>query len=226
MLLDDFLHADNSFRLEHRATPVQVEMPFGLDDTEPLTIVLSDGRALRFRGMADRLDRSDLGRTFVTDYKTGKGREYERIADEDPVMGGTTLQLGIYAEAARQLAGADDVAAHYWQVNQAVGHRRSGYPWTDARRRRLIEVLTVIADGIENGEFAMDPGDWNSWRGTNETCTYCDFDSVCDRDRGEHAAVKAERLDHRPRLVWIEPTASDDGGDEPETPSPISGGER
>lgn len=209
MLLDDFLHADNVHRRTNRATPFQVEMPFGLGDSEALAVDLPDGRTLRFRGMADRLDRSDDGRTFVTDYKTGKGREYERIDQGDPVNAGTTLQLGIYAEAARQLTGAEAVEAHYWQINQAVGHRRSGYPWDDERRRRLVDVLTVIADGIEGGEFAMDPGEWNSWRGTNETCMFCAFDSVCDRDRGEHASEKADQLVFRPRLLWVDPDSDD-----------------
>jgi RecB family exonuclease len=205
MLLDDFLHADDAHRASHRATPVSVEMSFGMGDADPLVIALPDGRELRFRGMADRLDRSDDGRTFVSDYKTGKGKEYVKIDEGDPVNAGTTLQLGLYAEAARQFGGADDVDAHYWQVNQAVGHRRSGYHWSDDRRQRLIDVLTVIADGIEGGEFATDPGEWNSWQGTNDSCMFCPFDSVCDRDRGEHAAAKADRLVHRPQLAWVEP---------------------
>lgn len=213
MLLDDFLHADNAYRAAASATPVRVEMPFGLEGTKPLTIELPDGRTLLFKGKADRLDRSVDGRTFVTDYKTGKGNEYDKIDTGDPVNAGQTLQLGIYAEAARQFAGAAEVDAHYWQVNQSVGHRRSGYQWTEGRRRRLIEVLTVIADGIESGEFALDPGEWNSWRGTNETCTYCPFDSVCDRDRGEHAAAKSDKLRYRPGLSWDDPS-DDESGDQ------------
>jgi len=209
MLLDDFLHADDAHRSAQHATPIRVEMPFGLGEADPLVITLPDGRELRFRGMADRLDRSVDGRTFVSDYKTGKGREYDRIDRGDPVNAGTTLQLGLYAEAARQFGEADEVEAHYWQINQAVGHRRSGYHWTDDRRERLIDVLTVIADGIEGGEFATDPGEWNSWQGTNESCTFCAFDSICDRDRGEHAAVKAHRLVYRPELAWIEPVQDD-----------------
>jgi len=192
-------------RAVNRATPVQVEMPFGMHDAEPLRIALPDGRTLQFRGLADRLDRADDGTTFVTDYKTGKGKEYLKIDQGDPVNAGTTLQLGIYAEAARQLVDADVVEAHYWQINQAVAHRRSGYRWTDDRQARLVDVLAVIADGIESGEFAMDPGEWNSWMGTNETCKYCEFDSICDRDRGEHAAEKADQLIHRPGLVWVDP---------------------
>jgi len=155
--------------------------------------------------MADRIDRSEDGRTFVTDYKTGKGKEYKGIDRDDPVKEGTTLQLGLYAEAARQLLGADEVDAHYWLVNRAADHARVGYPWTDDRRERLVEILTVIADGIEGGEFATDPGEWDSFFGTNKNCGYCPFDSVCDRERGEHAIEKEASLTHRPGLVWIDP---------------------
>lgn len=218
ILLGDFLDADNTHRRTQRATPVSVELPFGMGDAPPVVIELADGRSLRFRGLADRLDRSEDGRTFVTDYKTGKGKEYKGIDRDDPVKEGTTLQLGLYAEAARQLLGAEDVDAHYWLVNQAADHARVGYPWTDDRRDRLVEILTVIADGIEGGEFAADPGEWDGFRGTNDNCAYCDFDSICDRERGEHAVAKASALDHRPNLVWIDPadvTASDtSNGDE------------
>lgn len=215
ILLDDFLDADNRHRRTHRATPVRVELPFGMGDAPPVVIDLADGRSLRFRGLADRIDRGEDGRTFVTDYKTGKGKEYKGIDEKDPVKEGTTLQLGLYAEAARQLVGADDVDAHYWLVNRAADHARVGYRWTDDRRERLVEILTVIADGIEGGEFATDPGEWNNFRSTNENCGYCPFDSVCDRERGEHAIAKAPALGHRPGLVWIDPAeiaAKDDSG--------------
>ncbi len=211
ILLDDFLDADDGHRLTRMATPVGVELPFGMREAPPVIIELSDGRSLRFRGMADRLDRGEDGRTFVTDYKTGKGKEYKGIDKGDPVREGTTLQLGLYAEAARQLLGADEVDAHYWLVNRAANHSRVGYPWTDDRRDRMVEVLTVIADGIEGGEFATNPGEWSSFRATNDNCSYCPFDSVCDRERGEHALAKEPSLTHRPGLVWADPADAADG---------------
>lgn len=205
ILLSDFLDADDLHRASKGATPVRVELPFGLGDAPPVVIDLPDGRSLQFRGLADRIDRSEDGRTFVTDYKTGKGKEYKGIDEGDPVKEGTTLQLGLYAEAARQLLGAGEVDAHYWLVNRAANHARVGYRWTEGRRDRLIEILTVIADGIEGGEFATNPGEWSSFRATNENCSYCPFDSVCDRERGEHALAKAPALVHRPGLLWADP---------------------
>lgn len=208
ILLNDFLDADNAHRMRHQATPVDVELPFGMGESQPVVIELADGRSLRFRGLADRIDRGADGRTFVTDYKTGKGKEYKGIESDDPVKEGKTLQLGLYAEAARQLLGAEEVDAHYWLVNRAANHARVGYPWTDDRRDRLVQILTVIADGIAGGEFATDPGEWDGFRGTNDNCAYCPFDSICDRERGEHALEKEPALVHRPGLVWIDPADS------------------
>lgn len=205
ILLGDFLDADDLHRRTQRASPIDVELPFGKGDAAPVVIDLPDGRALRFRGVADRLDRGEDGRIFVTDYKTGKGKEYRGIEAGDPVKEGTTLQLGLYAEAARQLLGADDVDARYWLVNRAANHERVGYQWTEDRRDRLVEILTVIADGIEGGEFATNPGEWSSFRATNENCSYCPFDAVCDRERGEQALAKHDALVHRPGLTWVDP---------------------
>jgi hypothetical protein len=56
----------------------------------------------------------------------------------------------------------------------------------------MLDVLTTIADGIEGGIFPVVPGELDLWRGTHETCRFCAFDRVCSRDRGEHAAAKAE----------------------------------
>lgn len=188
-MLDEFLHADDAFRSATGMRPDRVELPFGMDGAEPVTLELPGGRKLSFRGKADRVDVGDDGRVAVTDYKTGKGTGYEALED-DPVTGGTTLQLGLYAEAARQQLGADQVDSHYWMVNVEAGFRRVGYSWTEDRRERFIEVVTAIVDGVEGGMFAAVPGDWNHFRGTNDNCAYCEFDPICPRDRGEHAEAK------------------------------------
>ena len=203
-MLDDFLLADDEYRAETRSRPERVELPFGLDDSPPVTLTLADGRSLDFRGIADRVDRGAGGRMLVSDYKTGRGDAYEGIDDDDPVQAGTTLQLGLYAEAATQLLGATSAEAHYWMVNPTAGYARHGYPWTDDRRQRFVDVLATIADGIEAGVFPMVPGDWNIWRRTHENCKYCEFDGLCDRARGEEAEAKlaAPALRRRDPLVW------------------------
>ncbi len=194
--IQQFLLADNQYRAATNSVPHKVEVPFGLNGAQPVSLRLPDGRILKFRGIADRVDlaaaaSTNRGAMFVSDYKTGKGKQYKGIENEDPVQGGSTLQLGLYAEAAMQQLGATEVSAHYWMVNPEAHYSRHGYQWTDSRRDRLISVVGTIADGIAGGVFPVDPGDWNSFRGTHEQCTYCEFDSVCSRDRGEQALAMA-----------------------------------
>lgn len=189
-VLDDFLSDDDVHRAQHGATLERVELPFGLDDVEPALVVLADGRELRFRGRADRVDRGLDGRLHVIDYKTGKGTKYRGLDRDDPVRAGTTLQLGVYAEAARQLVGGGAVLTQYWMVDRPDGERHRGYPWDEVRRDRFRDVVSTIVDGIAGGTFPAVPGQWSSFRNTNENCTFCSFDSVCPRDRGDQAERK------------------------------------
>jgi hypothetical protein len=219
-LLDEFLDADELHRRTSGSSPIRVELPFGLDGADPVVLELGDGRTLRFRGKADRVDRRDDGHVFVSDYKTGKGAEYAKIHEGDPVRGGTTLQLGLYAEAARQLLGADDVDAHYWMVNTKVNHRREGYRWTGERRERMLSVLGTIAEGIEGGVFSAEPGEWDSFRGTHGNCVYCPFDSVCPTARGEQAVAKR----NAPEIELRDGLAFD--ADAVDRATPVEGGGR
>jgi hypothetical protein len=208
LLLADVLRQDDEHRRRTRSRPVSVELPFGLEDRDPVTLTLHDGRTLRFRGYADRVDRTDDDRLVVIDYKSGKPDRYRGIDAGDPVRQGLTLQLGLYAEAGLAQLGGASAEAQYWLVDSGGAHTHVGYPWTPDRRERFVEVVTAIADGVEAGVFPMVPGEWDSHFGTHETCRYCDFDSVCPQGRGEQAAVKvaAPELRRRAPLEWVEPT--------------------
>ncbi|MEZ5227151.1 MAG: PD-(D/E)XK nuclease family protein [Acidimicrobiales bacterium] len=221
-VLDRFLDADNRFRATHAATPTDVELAFGLADRPPVEIDLPNGRTVAFRGLADRVDVSANGHAIVTDYKSGKGRKYEGLMPTrtnpvvDPVLAGTTLQLGLYAEAAMQHTGLDGAVANYWVVEAPAGKELRGYAWEPAHRQRFVDVLAAITDGIDAGSFAAEPGDWDTYFQTNAGCAYCEFDSVCPRDRGEHAEAKsdAEGVTIRRRLQfdpdgWVQDSIED-----------------
>ena len=205
-VLDEFLRADDRYRAETGSTPIRVELPFGFDDSEPVRLTLPSGRTMSFHGFADRVNRASDDHLLVTDYKTGKGDQYVGLSDADPVREGTTLQLGLYAEAARQLLGADSTEAHYWMVDPRAGYKRHGYEWTADRRERFIAVLETIVAGIDAGVFLVDPGEWDIFRGTYRTCAFCEFDRLCVRDRGEQFDVKVEApaLRVRDALAWTE----------------------
>jgi len=190
--LERFLDVDEWHRRTRRTRPEQVEWSFGTADaeTEAVQVELPRRGALLLAGRADRVDRAEDGRVVVFDYKSGRAEKYSGM-DDDPVLGGTRLQLGLYAEAARQHLGAAEAAAHYWLINANSDPALAGYEWTDDRRQRFLEVLDAIVEGIETGVFAAVPGEWNTFFAAHDGCRYCPFDPLCPRDRSEMAAAKA-----------------------------------
>jgi hypothetical protein len=205
LVLDQFLTADDSYRAGFRARPARVELAFGMDGAPPVSVALPGNREVLLRGRADRVDVTDTGARVVIDYKTGRGREYQKLDEGDPVRGGAILQLGVYSEAAAQRLGTASTTALYWMVNADAEFASAGYRWDDDRRDRFVAVLTAIVDGIETGVFPAIPGEWDSWRGTNQNCTYCEFDSVCPRDRGSFAEIKVAAPQLRVRQVLTGP---------------------
>ena len=79
------------------------------------------------------------------------------------MLAGTTLQLGLYAEAARDQIGADDVDAYYWMISSKGDFKRHGYEWTEDRKDRFVDVLGTIVEGIDAGTFPARPGAYDSF---------------------------------------------------------------
>src|SRR5207247_2078189 len=77
-------------RALHGLRPVAVELAFGFSwsDLDAVPLPLPDGREVRFRGKADRVDRGDDGRIHIVDYKTGSRKKYADITEDDPPPGG------------------------------------------------------------------------------------------------------------------------------------------
>lgn len=220
--LDEFLDADDVHRRDRRAVPAWFELPFGLDGAPPVEIEIGPDRRLRFRGYIDRIDTAvtegdpdGAPRLIVSDYKTGSGTQYRDLErNDDPTVGGTLLQLGLYAEAAHQLLGAASVDTRYWMVNPRANYQRLGYEWTADHRARLTEVVATIVDGIESGVFAAAPGDWDGFRRTYKQCAFCEFDDLCPRDRAEQADAKAAAPELAVRVALTRrPGDEDDGGE-------------
>lgn len=187
--LDRFLDADDEHRAGRRATPIATELPFGPDDDARAELALPGGRHIAFRGYADRVDRTEDGALVVVDYKTGGvSDDVKKIPKDDPVVRGTKLQLPVYALAARAAHDPDaPVHAAYWHVSAKGGFQWIGYDADDARDARFRDVLTTIADGIDAGLFPGRPGEPSNRPGHAgfDNCTYCDFDAVCTRERGQ-----------------------------------------
>jgi len=189
--LETFLTKDDEHRRSNDVRPARAEMAFGMGQEEPLTIELPGGRLLTFRGQADRVDAREDGRLVVLDYKTGKGDAYQHL-EEDPVQAGQNLQLGIYAEAAKAQLGSDQVEAYYWMISSRGSFKRHGYLWSEDKRSRFLDVTEAIVDGIESGMFAAQPGEYSTFWGTHDGCSFCDFDRICPRDRDDHQRAMAD----------------------------------
>jgi ATP-dependent helicase/nuclease subunit B len=180
-LADRFLLADDRRRLAERSRPVAAELRFGFDhDGGPVDAVsmrLPDGRVLRFRGAADRVDVTEAGTVHVIDYKTGKADEFSRLGPDNPDERGTKLQLPVYGLAARQLVGSPDapVEATYWFVSDRGGFKQLGYAVDDGVLQRVAATLAVMVRGIERGTFPSHPDDSGKpW----VVCPYCDPDGL------------------------------------------------
>ncbi|MGH9135411.1 MAG: PD-(D/E)XK nuclease family protein, partial [Acidimicrobiales bacterium] len=178
-LVDRFLREDTRHRRRTRTRPLAAELGFGREDDglDAVEMPLDDGRRLRFRGKIDRVDVADDGTLHVTDYKTGGARTYAGLGPDDPDQRGTSLQLAVYAQAARALGAAPDalVRADYWFVTDREGFARKGYLVDDQVLGRLSTTLSTIARGIEQGVFPARPDDTGMAR---VTCRYCDPDGL------------------------------------------------
>ncbi|MEJ7719781.1 MAG: PD-(D/E)XK nuclease family protein [Ilumatobacteraceae bacterium] len=208
--LDRFLSKDDEERTRRRTTPDEVERSFGIDGTEPLSVELDDGRILRFRGRIDRIDRTVDGAPVVYDYKSGSGSKYQGWnGDADAVMGGTVLQPAIYAEAVRDPSSTEAVEAALWFLEPQAKKTFVAVTNDDRARRRFRDVATTIVDGVEAGAFPAVPGEWDGFARTHKNCRYCEFDTVCPVDRGEHAEAKAAEIAPHRRGLEVEEDGED-----------------
>ncbi len=177
-LADRFLFEDDVQRRANGTRPLAAEYAFGIaDGAPPVEIPLGDGRSLRFRGSADRIDEGPAGSYVVLDYKTGRDRDYTSLSADNPDDRGTKLQLVVYAFAARARAQAPGAAvrSEYWFVSEKGGFTTRGYDVDDRVVDRVTGTLRTIVDGIEQGAFPAHPvetfGPWGR-------CPWCDPDGL------------------------------------------------
>lgn len=156
-----FLSEDDRRRRERRTRPIAAELAFGFDGAEVTTvpITLPDGRVLRFRGKADRVDEGEDGTIFIIDYKTGKSDDFRSLCEADPDKRGTKLQLVVYGVAARLHRGnvAAPVRAEYWFVSKRGKFEPFGYTITPEVLERVSTTLGTMVSGIEAGVFPNHP---------------------------------------------------------------------
>jgi ATP-dependent helicase/nuclease subunit B len=178
--LQRVLTADSEHRAAHGTRPVAAELSFGFPDSALGTVALSlpDGRAVQFRGKADRVDITADGTLHVVDYKTGSTRAYKDLSADNPDQRGRKLQLAVYGQAARMSQGTPDsaVRSEYWFVSAKGGFERIGYAVTPAVLDQVGRSLDKMVRGIENGVFPNYPtaSSTTPW----VECAFCDPDAL------------------------------------------------
>lgn len=206
--LERLLELDSRHRATTRARPVAAELAFGFGGSplDTVALPLPDGRSVRFRGKADRVDLTADGAIEVLDYKTGKADGYRGLSEADPDKGGTRLQLTVYGLAARAQQDRPDaeVRADYWFTSRRGTFKRIGYPVTDAVVAHVGATVGAMVAGIEAGVFPAIP------RATSSSpfveCPYCDPDALGVAD----LARQLERKSGDPALAAFLDRSGDD----------------
>jgi len=204
--LDRMLDDDNQWRAHRDAKVRSSELMFGRDGKDPVSIKV-DGGEVRMLGSIDKIDETREGVLLVTDIKSGKAEKFKPIKD-DPVVAGTKLQLPVYAYAARQLLGGDEVESMYWFVRRDAG-TRIPVVLNDGLERKYAETIGTLTTSIATGLFPAKPSEKPGYRYVD--CSFCDPDGMGDGDARER--YRRKRLDPALRRLvdLIDPGAVERG---------------
>jgi CRISPR/Cas system-associated exonuclease Cas4 (RecB family) len=165
----------------------RVELPFGWQhDGEPRPpghYRLADGRVLRVKGRADRLDTLADGRLRVVDYKTGSPTRFAKDNSHGAFKGGRQLQPALYAAAVETVTGHPVGSFEYRFPTERGESEVVAYSAHELESARTL--VSDLLGQVERGEFVPtnDPDD----------CTYCDFATICRASTGRFSKTWSPR---------------------------------
>jgi RecB family exonuclease len=147
--------------------PRDVEWSFGAAADRPVTLEVSGGRTVRFKGRLDRVDASPTGARII-DYKTGRGATEARLLKD-----GLSVQLPVYQMAIRQAGEEEDVdiVCLYRLVTRRGGFEEVPLPGDEATAGRRLRNL--VAEAVALVDAGLFP------RSTAGRCEYCDVGYAC-----------------------------------------------
>jgi DNA helicase II / ATP-dependent DNA helicase PcrA len=112
------------------------------------------------RGRVDRVDRLASGAYELIDYKTGRPKPADQLADD--------VQLSLYAIGAREAWGLETSQGAYYYLLDDV---KATVPGDAQRRAWITEVATDVAEHIKAQEFEPTP--------SARACGFCDYRLIC-----------------------------------------------
>lgn len=143
-------------------------------------------------GRIDRIDKTPDGKLWVTDYKTGKALEKERVL--------TDGQLTLYQVACEELLGAPVARLSFYHLptlKEQIIERHSEDIVSDLRKK-----VTRVADSITQELFEPLPSE--------QKCRWCDYKILCPvyQDRGRKNGSLASKA--APEITQNEQPADED----------------
>ncbi|MCX5795046.1 MAG: exodeoxyribonuclease V subunit gamma [Elusimicrobia bacterium] len=198
--LREFLAWDRAEALRTGLRPARFEEHLEGEAAEPRPSELG---AVKFHGIADRIDLAADGRWRVVDYKTrwSRGGNLGRLAGQ-----GRLHQLPLYAELGRRLPGHADLESACLYVLEdsleTTGRercRRYEPERLNEDRTAFLEAVAGRLRRMRAGRFPITPED-----GEHGICSWCPFPSLCRKSHGP-SRVRAAAL--ASRTVAGEPTS-------------------
>ena len=165
-----------------------------VDSAEPVSLTLSDGRAIKVGGRIDRIDQiqGEGSHDFaIWDYKTGSAWGFD---PNDPFKQGRKLQPYLYAGMLRHRLAASvssdakvNYFGYFFPSPKTEGLRLQ---WTTGELASGDAILRHICDAISAGAFVA----------TNERsdCNFCDYLPICGEpfEIASTSLVQLETSDH------------------------------
>lgn len=143
-----------------------------LDEAEPTTIRLPNGRSILAKGQIDRVDEAGPNRYGVWDYKTGSGHGY---AKSDPFRQGRRVQSVLYLRmvetALRKEVDAQAVVERFGYFFPTIRANGLRVDWDADTLAAGLGVVERICASIENGAFLATDN--------KEDCQWCDYRPIC-----------------------------------------------
>jgi ATP-dependent helicase/nuclease subunit B len=197
-LLNEWLTFETA-RANERMRIAGLEQPFGTfasGEPYPPFEVKAGPHTFDFRGRIDRIDVSIDGKhARVIDYKTGTLPDAMANSKiRTPLMSGERIQIAIYRGALTVLSefeNLESIEGEYLHLQPKDG-RIVACVFSDEElqkaSRTLPDILKMVGDGLEKGIF------FHRTHGVIRPyghCEYCDYLSICGKDRMQREERKA-----------------------------------
>ena len=143
-----------------------------LDEKEPSTVSLPNGKSIRARGWIDRVDETDVSRYAVWDYKVGSGYGYDRV---DPFRQGRRVQSVLYLQmieaALRKNLDPKAIVERFGYFFPSIRAHGLRVDWDADTLANGTTILERLCTSVEDGAFVA--------TNDKDDCRYCDYASIC-----------------------------------------------